>query len=64
MIRDTSSLPSYKKDGNRVSLKKLALEHLDLSVQVGRKGHCAVEDAQTTMSLYLLRRDEFEEERQ
>ncbi|XP_060611838.2 apoptosis-enhancing nuclease [Anolis sagrei] len=58
-IRDTSRCPLLlKKMGpsvrNCVSLKNLASQLLSKTIQVSRKGHSSVEDAQTSMELYRL----------
>ncbi|KAH3699816.1 hypothetical protein DPMN_074778 [Dreissena polymorpha] len=61
-IRDTSTFRGMMGPGaNRRSLKSLALEHLDLQIQVGP--HCSIQDARAAMSLYRLVRHEWETNR-
>ncbi|NWR69715.1 AEN nuclease, partial [Centropus unirufus] len=57
--RDTSRIPVLNQkaklpDRASVSLKNLARHLLQKKIQVGRKGHSSVEDAQTAMELYRL----------
>ncbi|XP_054024823.1 apoptosis-enhancing nuclease [Dryobates pubescens] len=57
--RDTSQIPVLKQRVGlpvkaSVSLKSLARHLLQKNIQVGRKGHSSVEDAQTAMELYRL----------
>ncbi|KAM6059439.1 apoptosis-enhancing nuclease [Theristicus caerulescens] len=57
--RDTSQIPMLKQRAGlpvraSVSLKSLARHLLQKKIQVGRKGHSSVEDAQTAMELYRL----------
>ncbi|XP_069768139.1 apoptosis-enhancing nuclease-like [Narcine bancroftii] len=57
--RDTSKMPLLKKVAGfpvrgSVSLKSLAKQLLNKSIQVGWDGHCSVEDAYTSMQLYRL----------
>ncbi|XP_051896626.1 apoptosis-enhancing nuclease-like [Pristis pectinata] len=59
LTRDTSKMPLLKKvagfpERESVSLKNLAKQLLHKSIQVGRDGHCSVEDACTAMQLYQL----------
>ncbi|XP_034031677.1 apoptosis-enhancing nuclease [Thalassophryne amazonica] len=67
MIRDTSTtrllscLAGFP--GRRCSsLKKLASKLLNRKIQVGKKGHCSVEDAQASLDLYKLVEGEWEQE--
>lgn len=69
MIRDTSSnwllsqlagLPHSRHP----SLKILASRLLKRLIQVGRQGHCSVEDARATLDLYKLVEGEWEEQLQ
>merc|ERR1739838_41096 len=55
-IRDTSQYLRWK--GKKISLKKAAQHYLSKSIQTGKHG--ALEDAKTTMELYLLYRNEWE----
>jgi DNA polymerase III epsilon subunit-like protein len=55
-IRDTSQYLRWK--GKKISLKKAAQHYLQKTIQSGKHG--ALEDARTTMELYLLFRDEWE----
>jgi DNA polymerase III epsilon subunit-like protein len=48
-----------KKKGKKISLKKAASIYLNKNIQMGK--HSALEDAVTTMELYLLLRDEWEQ---
>ncbi|NXX87853.1 AEN nuclease, partial [Centropus bengalensis] len=57
--RDTSRIPVLNQkaklpDRASVSLKNLARHLLQKKIQVSRKGHSSVEDAQTAMELYRL----------
>uniref|UniRef100_UPI00398F5234 apoptosis-enhancing nuclease-like n=1 Tax=Pristiophorus japonicus TaxID=55135 RepID=UPI00398F5234 len=57
--RDTSKIPMLKRkagfpERESVSLKNLAKRLLHKNIQVGRDGHCSVEDACTSMELYRL----------
>ncbi|XP_020389456.1 apoptosis-enhancing nuclease-like isoform X1 [Rhincodon typus] len=57
LVRDTSKIPLLKRkagfpERESVSLKNLAKQLLGKSIQVGRDGHCSVEDACTSMELY------------
>lgn len=56
-IRDTSQFLRWK--GKKISLKKAASIYLSKNIQTGK--HSALEDATTTMELYLLLRDEWEQ---
>ncbi|CAJ1055987.1 apoptosis-enhancing nuclease [Xyrichtys novacula] len=66
MVRDTistrllSRLPDVPR-GKR-SLKILARKLLNRRIQVGKKGHCSVEDAQAALDLYKLVEREWEEQ--
>lgn len=55
-IRDTSQFLRWK--GKKISLKKAAKTYLDKEIQTSQ--HSALEDASTTMELYLLLKDEWE----
>jgi len=55
-IRDTSQYLRWK--GKKISLKKAAQQYLSKSIQTGKHG--ALEDAKTTMELYMLYRNEWE----
>jgi RNA exonuclease 4 len=55
-IRDTSQYLRWK--GKKISLKKAAQHYLQKTIQSGKHG--ALEDARTTMELYLLFQDEWE----
>ncbi|KAM3924080.1 apoptosis-enhancing nuclease [Leptodactylus fuscus] len=64
--RDTSNIPLLNKIAGipgrqSVSLKRLALHILKKQIQVGRKGHSSVEDAQTSMELYKLVEEKVEQ---
>ncbi|XP_067827466.1 apoptosis-enhancing nuclease-like [Heptranchias perlo] len=59
LTRDTSRIPMLKRkagfpERESVSLKNLAKQLLHKNIQVGRDGHCSVEDACTSMELYRL----------
>ncbi|XP_038668806.1 apoptosis-enhancing nuclease-like isoform X1 [Scyliorhinus canicula] len=59
LTRDTSKVPMLKRkagfpDRESVSLKNLAKQLLGKNIQVGRDGHCSVEDACASMELYRL----------
>ncbi|NXU56167.1 AEN nuclease, partial [Turnix velox] len=65
--RDTSRIPVLNEKAGlpikaSVSLKRLARHLLHKNIQVGRKGHSSVEDAQTTMELYRLVEVQWEKE--
>uniref|UniRef100_A0A3B1J433 Interferon stimulated exonuclease gene n=1 Tax=Astyanax mexicanus TaxID=7994 RepID=A0A3B1J433_ASTMX len=64
MIRDTSRMhllrQLYGAVRKCVSLKKLASKLLNRSIQVGRAGHCSVEDALAALDLYKLVEDQWE----
>ncbi|XP_063170054.1 apoptosis-enhancing nuclease-like [Candoia aspera] len=58
-MRDTSQCPLLKKKlalalKPSMSLKNLASELLHKKIQVGKRGHSSVEDAQASMELYRL----------
>jgi len=59
MIRDTSVFFKKLNNYRTPSLKKLASDYLDISIQSGE--HSSVEDARATMKLYLLYQTEWEE---
>ncbi|XP_072134172.1 apoptosis-enhancing nuclease-like isoform X1 [Mobula birostris] len=66
LTRDTSKMPILKKmagfaEKDSVSLKNLAKQLLRKSIQVGRDGHCSVEDARAAMQLYKLVEVQWEE---
>lgn len=69
MVRDTSTtrllsrLAGFPR-GRCPSLKILASELLNRRIQVGRRGHCSVEDAQAALDLYKLVEGEWEQEQQ
>ncbi|XP_041030816.1 apoptosis-enhancing nuclease-like isoform X1 [Carcharodon carcharias] len=59
LIRDTSKILMLKRkagfpERDSVSLKNLAKQLLGKNIQVGRDGHCSVEDACSSMELYRL----------
>ncbi|XP_078097400.1 apoptosis-enhancing nuclease-like [Mustelus asterias] len=59
LTRDTSKFPMLKKNAGfpvkvSVSLKNLTKQLLRRKIQVGRDGHCSVEDAHAAMELYQL----------
>ncbi|RXN19620.1 apoptosis-enhancing nuclease-like protein [Labeo rohita] len=65
MIRDTCSSKMLRELYNgstrcSVSLKKLSQTLLNRTIQVGKKGHCSVEDARAAMDLYKLVEDQWE----
>ncbi|XP_056596050.1 apoptosis-enhancing nuclease [Triplophysa dalaica] len=67
MIRDTCScrlLRELYEASHRcmVSLKKLSQRLLSRNIQVGRKGHCSIEDARATLDLYKLVEDQWEKD--
>ncbi|XP_019359396.1 PREDICTED: apoptosis-enhancing nuclease-like [Gavialis gangeticus] len=64
--RDTSRIPLLNQKAGfplkaSVSLKSLAQQLLHTKIQVGRRGHSSVEDAQTSMELYRLVEEEWEQ---
>ncbi|XP_071767194.1 apoptosis-enhancing nuclease [Centroberyx gerrardi] len=69
MVRDTCTtrlltrLAGFPR-GRCPSLKILASKLLDRRIQVGRRGHCSVEDAQAALDLYKLVEGEWERELQ
>ncbi|KAI3371065.1 hypothetical protein L3Q82_023701 [Scortum barcoo] len=69
MVRDTSStrllsrLAGFPRE-RCPSLKILASKLLNRKIQVGRRGHCSVEDAQAALDLYKLVEGEWEQELQ
>ncbi|KAL6480499.1 hypothetical protein MHYP_G00115320 [Metynnis hypsauchen] len=61
--RDTMSLRLLRQlygTQQCVSLKKLARKLLNRNIQVGRAGHCSVEDALAALDLYKLVEEEWE----
>ncbi|CAL1539197.1 unnamed protein product [Lymnaea stagnalis] len=66
MVRDTArsarlvEMAGLQGKGN--SLKKLSAALLDRHIQVGKRGHCSVEDAKATLDLFKLVRTEWEPE--
>ncbi|XP_062439621.1 apoptosis-enhancing nuclease [Rhea pennata] len=65
--RDTSRIPLLNQKAGfpvkvNASLKSLAKHLLHKKIQIGRKGHSSVEDAQTTMELYRLVEVQWEKE--
>ncbi|XP_028286980.1 apoptosis-enhancing nuclease [Parambassis ranga] len=69
MVRDTSMTRLLSRlagfpHGRCPSLKILASKLLDRRIQVGRRGHCSVEDAQAALDLYKLVEGEWEQELQ
>ncbi|XP_035521136.1 apoptosis-enhancing nuclease-like [Morone saxatilis] len=69
MVRDTSTtrllsrLAGFPRE-RCASLKILASKLLNRRIQVGRRGHCSVEDAQAALDLYKLVEGEWEQELQ
>ncbi|XP_077453645.1 interferon-stimulated gene 20 kDa protein [Stigmatopora argus] len=69
MVRDTvathllRALAGFPRQ-RRVSLKTLAAKLLDRHIQVGKMGHCSVEDALAALDLYKLVQGEWEWELQ
>ncbi|KAM9377503.1 apoptosis-enhancing nuclease [Pholidichthys leucotaenia] len=69
MVRDTSSthllirLAGFHRKPC-ISLKILASKLLNRRIQVGKQGHCSVEDAQAALDLYKLVECEWEQELQ
>uniref|UniRef100_A0A803Y739 Interferon stimulated exonuclease 20 like 2 n=1 Tax=Meleagris gallopavo TaxID=9103 RepID=A0A803Y739_MELGA len=66
LIRDTSKIPLLNRKGGfpeniTVSLKHLTKELLHKDIQVGKNGHCSVEDARSTMELYKIVEAEWEQ---
>ncbi|KAM9311919.1 apoptosis-enhancing nuclease-like [Gastrophryne carolinensis] len=62
---DTSNTPLLNRmaelpERSSPSLKNLAFCLLHKKIQVGRRGHCSVEDARTCMELYKLVEDQLE----
>uniref|UniRef100_A0A8D0H279 Exonuclease domain-containing protein n=1 Tax=Sphenodon punctatus TaxID=8508 RepID=A0A8D0H279_SPHPU len=65
--RDTSQTPLLKQKAGlpvkiSASLKSLAMQLLHKRIQVSKKGHSSVEDAQTAMELYRLVEVQWEQE--
>ncbi|XP_067292417.1 apoptosis-enhancing nuclease [Pseudorasbora parva] len=65
MIRDTSCCSLLRKlydaeEKHKVSLKKMAQKLLNRTIQLGRVGHCSVEDSRAAMDLYKLVEDQWE----
>uniref|UniRef100_A0A672FJ49 Interferon stimulated exonuclease gene n=1 Tax=Salarias fasciatus TaxID=181472 RepID=A0A672FJ49_SALFA len=69
MVRDTSTvrllgrLAGFPR-GRCTSLKVLTRKLLNRNIQVGRSGHCSVEDARASLDLYKLVEGEWEQELQ
>ncbi|KAK2880431.1 hypothetical protein Q8A73_023129 [Channa argus] len=69
MVRDTcttrllSRLAGFPRE-RFASLKILANKLLNRKIQVGKRGHCSVEDAQAALDLYKLVEGEWEQELQ
>ncbi|KAI4825898.1 hypothetical protein KUCAC02_021559 [Chaenocephalus aceratus] len=69
MVRDTcttrylSRLAGFPRE-RCSSLKILAIKLLDRKIQVGKRGHCSVEDALASLDLYKLVEGEWEQELQ
>nr|XP_020476836.1 apoptosis-enhancing nuclease-like [Monopterus albus]XP_020476843.1 apoptosis-enhancing nuclease-like [Monopterus albus]XP_020476850.1 apoptosis-enhancing nuclease-like [Monopterus albus] len=69
MVRDTSTtrllgrLAGFARE-RCPSLRLLASKLLNRKIQVGRRGHCSVEDAQAALDLYKLVEGEWEQELQ
>lgn len=66
MIRDTSSTRLLRRLAGYpvrrcISLKILASKLLDRKIQVGRSGHCSVEDARAALDLYKLVEGDWEQ---
>ncbi|KAM6106394.1 interferon-stimulated 20 kDa exonuclease-like 2 [Pterocles gutturalis] len=66
LTRDTSKIPLLNRKGGfpenvAVSLKRLVKELLHEDIQVGKSGHCSVEDARATMKLYRVVESEWEQ---
>uniref|UniRef100_A0A8C3LP84 Interferon stimulated exonuclease gene 20 like 2 n=1 Tax=Chrysolophus pictus TaxID=9089 RepID=A0A8C3LP84_CHRPC len=66
LTRDTSKIPLLNQkvglpENTAVSLKRFAKELLHKDIQVGKSGHCSVEDARTTMELYKIVEAEWEQ---
>lgn len=66
LTRDTSHIPLLNRKADcpenaTVSLKQLTKKLLSRDIQVGKKGHSSVEDAQATMDLYKLVEVEWEQ---
>ncbi|XP_075714303.1 apoptosis-enhancing nuclease [Rhinoderma darwinii] len=57
LLNQIAGLPTIQS----VSLKRLALHILQKRIQVGKKGHSSVEDAQTCMELYRLVEEQVEQ---
>ncbi|KAM4618767.1 apoptosis-enhancing nuclease [Polymixia lowei] len=69
MVRDISSMRLLRQlagfpHRRCLSLKILASKLLDRRIQVGRRGHCSVEDALAALDLYKLVEAEWEQELQ
>lgn len=66
LTRDTSHIPPLNRKADcpenaTVSLKQLTKKLLSRDIQVGKRGHSSVEDAQATMELYKLVEVEWEQ---
>ncbi|XP_041651876.1 apoptosis-enhancing nuclease isoform X2 [Cheilinus undulatus] len=69
MVRDTITTPLLSRlagfpDERCASLKILASKLLNRKIQVGKRGHCSVEDARASLDLYKLVEGEWEKELQ
>ncbi|CAI5665563.1 unnamed protein product [Oreochromis niloticus] len=69
MVRDTSTTRLLSRLAGFPSkccpsLRTLANKLLNRSIQVGKRGHCSVEDAQAALDLYKLVEGEWEQEMQ
>ncbi|XP_051976035.1 apoptosis-enhancing nuclease [Xyrauchen texanus] len=67
MVRDTCTCSWLRElyvasDRSNISLKKLARKLLNRTIQVGRLGHCSVEDARAALDLYKLVEDQWEKD--
>ncbi|XP_040433944.1 interferon-stimulated 20 kDa exonuclease-like 2 [Falco naumanni] len=66
LTRDTSRIPLLNRKGGfpenvSISLKRLTKQLLHKDIQVGKTGHCSVEDARATMELYKVVETEWEQ---
>ncbi|XP_051548786.1 apoptosis-enhancing nuclease [Myxocyprinus asiaticus] len=67
MVRDTCTCSWLRElyvasDRCNISLKKLAWKLLNRTIQVGRLGHCSVQDARAALDLYKLVEDQWEKD--
>ncbi|XP_061574498.1 interferon-stimulated 20 kDa exonuclease-like 2 isoform X2 [Cololabis saira] len=65
LTRDTSRIPLLNRragfaENEVASLKRLTKAIFNRDIQVGRKGHCSVEDARASMELYKVVEEEWE----